>query len=130
MWLFINDKLEFTSNIALNTIKMSTKSNHWTGSVIMTHFFVLKTITINNLTVTNEKSFNYFLSVHFDKKFQLFCKSFDLTRENLFISVNKTTQQTRRTISKIIIIQTNPNNYVQSPGELVILVIVYQYLPS
>lgn len=91
--------------------------------MIMTHFFVLKIITINNLTVTNDENFYfYFLSVHFDKKFQLFCKSFDFTRKNILISVNKTfvpktTEQTRRNIPKRIIIQTNLTNDVQSPGE-------------
>lgn len=69
MWLFINDKLEFTANSALNTTKMSAKSNQWTCSMIMTRFFALKTIARNNLTVTNdEKFFIYFPSAHFDRK--------------------------------------------------------------
>lgn len=91
----------------------------------MTHFFVLKTIRINNLTVTNDENFFiYFLSVHFDKTFQLFCKSFGSIRKNILISVNKTfvpktTQETRRNIPKIVIIHTNLTNhrYIQSPGE-------------
>lgn len=90
--------------------------------MIVTRFFVLKTITINHLTVTNDENvFIYFLFVHFDKKFQLFRKCFDFIRKNILTSVNETfvpkTQQTRRNVPKIIILQTNPTNYVQSPGE-------------